>query len=96
MSNRAVASTNEKNMENKTVKIVNLINSNQTPINFMDGLALLLIGLKLGTNSLEHWTWIEVLMPLWAPIMLAWFLRLVATTFTSDIDDTESDKKENE
>lgn len=69
------------------VKIVAL-NSSQTPINFMDGLALLFIGLKL-TGHLEDWNWVEVLAPLWGPLMVAWFLRLVVSSFFSSDDEDE-------
>lgn len=68
---------NMKNLEN--MKVINVTTSSDS-INFMDGLALLLIGLKL-TEHLETWTWIEVLAPLWAPIMVAWFIELVKRTF---------------
>lgn len=58
--------------------------------NFMDGLALLLIGLKL-TDHLQTWTWIEVLAPVWAPLMINWFLHLVQNTFSrnKDLDSEE-------
>lgn len=69
------------------VRIVAL-NSSQTPINFMDGLALLFIGLKL-TGHLEDWNWVEVLAPLWGPLMVAWFLRLVVSSFFSSDDEDE-------
>ena len=69
------------------VKIVAL-NNNQTPVNFMDGLALLFIGLKL-TGHLEDWNWVEVLSPLWGPLMVAWFLRLVVSSFFSNNDEDE-------
>lgn len=68
--------TRVKPLEN--VKIVSI--NNQNPINFMDGLALLFIGLKL-TEHLQDWTWVEVLAPLWGPLMVSWFLRLVIRTF---------------
>jgi hypothetical protein len=71
----------------QNVKIVN-IGSSQTPINFMDGLALLFIGLKL-TGHLDNWTWLEVLAPLWAPMMLQWFVRLVVHTFFVDDEEEE-------
>jgi hypothetical protein len=67
----------EDKMQN--VKVIN-IGASQTPINFMDGLALLFIGLKL-TGHLDHWTWIEVLAPLWAPFMIQWLVRLIVHTF---------------
>ncbi len=77
--------TKDKVMQN--VKIVN-IGSSQTPINFMDGLALLFIGLKL-TGHLDNWTWLEALAPLWAPMMLQWFVRLVVHTFFVDDEEEE-------
>ena len=69
-------------MENNKVRVVGvpIQTQIQTPINFMDGLALLLIGLKL-TDKLDNWTWIEILAPLWLPYMLSWFVRLVHMTF---------------
>ena len=73
------ARAEESDMKKENVRIVN-IGSNQTPINFMDALAILFIGLKL-TDHLQDWSWVEVLAPLWAPIMLQWFMRLVVTTF---------------
>ena len=62
--------------ENKmnNVRVIN-VGQSQTPINFMDGLCLLFIGLKL-TDHLQDWTWIEVLAPLWAPFMFHWFIKL--------------------
>jgi hypothetical protein len=72
--------TKETTMQN--IKVVN-IGSSQTPINFMDGLALLFIGLKL-TGHLDTWTWVEILAPLWAPIMLQWLVRLIVNTFFAD------------
>ena len=77
----------ENIMEN--VKVIN-IGPSQTPISFMDGLALLFIGLKL-TGHLDEWTWIEALAPLWGPIMLHWFIRLVAHTFFIGDDDEEDE-----
>lgn len=74
-----------RNTEN--VKVIN-IGSSQAPVNFMDGLALLFIGLRL-TGHLEDWTWIEILAPLWAPFMLHWFIRLVVGTFFSDDEEEE-------
>lgn len=71
------------------IKIIS-IDNNQTPINFMDGLALLLIGLKL-TDHLQHWTWIEVLSPLWGPFMIAWFLRLIVRTFGAEVDNDQDE-----
>lgn len=69
----------------KNVKVIS-INSGDGSINFMDGLALLLIGLKL-TDHLDKWTWIEVLSPLWAPIMVSWFIVLVKKTFLNEEDE---------
>lgn len=74
-------------MELKTVKVVS-IGSNQNPVNFMDALALLFIGLKL-TGHLETWSWVEILAPLWGPFMFAWFVRLVVSTFFDDEDEEE-------
>lgn len=70
------------------VKVIS-IEANQNPVNFMDALALLFIGLKL-TGHLDHWNWVEVLSPLWGPFMLMWFLRLVVATFISN-DEEEDD-----
>jgi len=76
----------EQDMQDmRNVKVIN-IGQSQTPINFMDGLALLLIGLKL-TDHLSDWTWVEVLAPLWAPFMLHWFVKLVVQTFISGEDE---------
>ena len=72
---------NMKNLEN--MKVIN-VSTTSDGINFMDGLALLLIGLKLGTDRLDTWTWVEVLAPLWAPIMFAWFMDLVRKTFFNE------------
>lgn len=77
--------TKEDKMQH--VKVIN-ISPSQTPINFMDGLALLFIGLKL-TDHLIDWTWVEVLAPLWGPFMLQWFMKLVVHTFFSDDEDEE-------
>ena len=85
MSTKIPSNAKERGMEN--VRIVN-IGSSQTPINFMDGLALLFIGLRL-TGHLESWTWIEILAPLWAPFMLHWFIRLVVSTFFAEDEDEE-------
>lgn len=71
----------------QNVRVIN-IGASQTPINFMDGLALLFIGLKL-TGHLDSWTWVEVLAPLWGPIMLQWFVRLVVHSFFSHDEDEE-------
>jgi hypothetical protein len=75
----------ENAMQN--VKVIN-VGPSQTPINFMDGLAILFIGLKL-TDHLQDWTWVEVLAPLWGPIMLHWFIKLVVHTFFTDDEDEE-------
>ena len=48
------------NLDN--IKIVAMPQAVQAPINFMDALALMLIGLKL-TEHLPDWTWVEVLAP---------------------------------
>ncbi len=85
MPTRLPNRTKDNVMQN--VKIVN-IGSSQTPINFMDGLALLFIGLKL-TGHLDNWTWLEVLAPLWAPMMVQWFVRLVVHTFFVDDEEEE-------
>lgn len=77
MSNYLPNKTGANNMEK--VKIISITND-QNPVNFMDALALLFIGLKL-TGHLETWTWIEILAPLWGPFMVTWFLRLVVHTF---------------
>lgn len=69
----------------KNVKVIS-INSSEGSINFMDGLALLLIGLKL-TDHLDKWTWVEVLSPLWGPIMVSWFIVLVKKTFLNEEDE---------
>lgn len=71
----------------QNVRVIN-IGASQTPINFMDGLALLFIGLRL-TGHLETWTWIEILAPLWAPFMLHWFVRLIVGTFFADDEEEE-------
>ena len=71
----------------QNVRVIN-IGSGQTPINFMDGLALLFIGLRL-TGHLEDWTWVEILAPIWAPIMLHWFIRLVVHTFFDNGEEDE-------
>ena len=68
-------------------KIIN-VSATSDGLDFMDGLALLLIGLKL-TDHLANWTWIEVLVPLWAPFMISWFIRLIKSTFFSDDDEGE-------
>lgn len=65
----------------KNVKVIS-INNGEGSFNFMDGLALLLIGLKL-TDHLQSWTWVEVLAPLWGPLMVSWFIVLVKRTFIS-------------
>ena len=68
-------------------KIIN-VSATSDGMNFMDGLTLLLIGLKL-TDHLQTWTWIEVLAPLWGPFMFAWFVRLVKSSFFNDDDEDE-------
>ena len=75
--------------ENKmnNVRVIN-VGQSQTPINFMDGLCLLFIGLKL-TDHLQDWTWVEVLAPLWGPIMVHWFIKLVVQTFFDRDEDEE-------
>lgn len=77
--------TNLDKTEN--VKVIS-IETEQSPLNFMDALALLFIGLKL-TDHLQDWTWIEVLSPLWGPLMVAWFLRLLQRTLRDDTEDKE-------
>ena len=79
--------SNLKEQKMQNVKVINLAPS-QVPINFMDGLALLFIGLKL-TDHLVDWTWVEVLAPLWAPFMLHWFVKLVVHTFIADDEGEE-------
>ena len=75
--------TKEREMQDmRNVKVIN-IGQSQVPINFMDGLCLMLIGLKL-TDHLNDWTWVEVLAPLWGPFMIHWFIKLVVNTFFSD------------
>jgi|694.fasta_scaffold00075_144 hypothetical protein len=71
---------NMNKLEN--VRVINLSPS-QAPVNFMDALALLFIGLKL-TGHLDDWTWVAALSPLWAPFMLHWLFRLVIFTFFSN------------
>jgi hypothetical protein len=80
---------NRANEESKmqNVRVIN-IGQSQTPINFMDGLALLFIGLRL-TGHLETWTWVEILAPLWVPFMVHWFIRLVVHTFFSEDEGDE-------
>jgi hypothetical protein len=68
-------------------KIIN-VSATSDGLDFMDGLALLLIGLKL-TDHLANWTWIEVLAPLWAPFMLSWFIRLIKSTFFEEVEGDE-------
>ena len=77
--------TKEKAMQN--IRVIN-IGSSQTPINFMDGLALLFIVLRL-TGHIEDWTWVEILAPLWAPFMIQWFVRLIVHTFFDDDGEEE-------
>lgn len=79
------AATKEQDMSDRNIRVIN-VGASQTPINFMDGLALLFIGLKL-TDHLESWTWIEVLAPLWAPFMVHWFVKLVTQTFFTGEDE---------
>lgn len=75
-------------MDTKNVKVIS-IGASQTPINFMDGLALLFIGLKL-TGHLDDWTWVAVLAPLWGPVMVMWFIKLVVSTFFKiEVEDEE-------
>lgn len=74
-------------MDTKNVKVIS-INGGESSINFMDGLALLLIGLKL-TDHLDTWTWVEVLSPLWGPLMVSWFLALVKRTFLNTENEEE-------
>lgn len=75
--------------ENKmnNVRVIN-VGPSQTPINFMDGLCLLFVGLKL-TDHLQDWTWVEVLAPLWGPFMVHWFIKLIVNTFFHDNEDEE-------
>ena len=68
-------------------KIIN-VSATSEGINFYDGLALLLIGLKL-TDHLPTWTWIGVLAPFWGPFMLSWLIRLIKSTFFNDDEDEE-------
>jgi len=75
----------EQDMRN--VRVIN-VGASQTPINFMDGLCLLLIGLKL-TDHLQDWSWVEVLAPLWGPFMVHWFIKLVVQTFFAGDEDEE-------
>jgi hypothetical protein len=66
----------------KNVKVIALSSGNtgsDRAINFMEGLSLLFIGLKLG-GKLEDWTWIEALSPIWLPIMVNWLFFLIKTT----------------
>ena len=80
--------TKERNMHDmRNVKVIN-VGTSQTPINFMDGLCLLFIGLKL-TGHLDDWTWVEVLAPLWAPFMFHWFIKLVFQTFFAHENEEE-------
>ena len=68
-------------------KIIN-VSATSDGLDFMDGLALLLIGLKL-TDHLANWTWIEVLAPLWVPFMISWFIRLIKSTFFEEVEGDE-------
>jgi hypothetical protein len=72
----------------KNVKIIS-VNGSSEGINFMDALALLFIGLKL-TDHLERWTWVEVLSPLWAPLMVSWFIILLKRTFLNNDNEDEN------
>lgn len=77
--------TEEQGMTDmRNIKVIN-VGASQVPINFMDGLALLFIGLKL-TDHLQDWSWVEVLAPLWAPFMFHWFVKLVVQTFLTNED----------
>jgi len=76
---------NMKNLDKS--KIIN-VSATSEGIGFMDGLALLFIGLKL-TGHLDTWTWVEVLAPLWAPFMISWFVRLIKSTFFNDGNEDE-------
>lgn len=79
--------TKDEDNKMQNVRVINL-GPSQAPINFMDGLALLFIGLRL-TGHLETWTWIEILAPLWGPFMVHWFIKLVVHTFFTDDEDEE-------
>ena len=68
-------------------KIIN-VSASSDGIDFMDGLALLFIGLKL-TDHLQGWTLVEVLAPLWAPFMVSWFIRLIKSSFFNDENEDE-------
>ena len=82
------SATKEQDMSDlRNVRVIN-VGASQTPINFMDGLALLFIGLKL-TDHLQDWSWVEVLSPLWALFMFHWFIKLVVQTFFSGNEDEE-------
>ena len=76
---------NMKNLD--SAKIINVSASSES-LDFLDGLTLLFIGLKL-TGHLDTWTWVEVLAPLWAPFMLSWFIRLINATFFASDDEEE-------
>jgi hypothetical protein len=78
--------TKVKNLSENS-KIIN-VSASSDGIDFMDGLALLFIGLKL-TDHLQNWTWVEVTAPLWAPFMFSWFVRLFKSTFMNDGDEGE-------
>ena len=76
-----------KDEKMQNVRVISIGNG-QAPVNFMDALALLFIGLRL-TGHLETWTWIEILSPLWGPFMLQWFIRLVVHTFFEEEEEEE-------
>ena len=76
-----------KDEKMQNVRVISIGNG-QAPVNFMDALALLFIGLRL-TGHLETWTWIEILAPIWGPFMLQWFIRLVVHTFFTPDDEEE-------
>ena len=87
MSIKLPGRTKDEDNKMQNVRVIN-IGQSQTPINFMDGLCLLFVGLKL-TDHLQDWTWVEVLAPLWGPIMLHWFIKLVVNTFFTNDEDEE-------
>ena len=76
---------NMKNLD--SAKIINVSASSES-LDFLDGLTLLFIGLKL-TGHLDTWTWVEVLAPLWGPFMFMWLVRLVVHTFFADDEEEE-------
>ena len=88
MPTKLPSATKEQDMTDmRNIKVIN-VGASQVPINFMDGLALLFIGLKL-TDHLQDWSWVEVLAPLWAPFMFHWFIKLVVQTFFAGNEDEE-------